>query len=189
MQLGVEKHELNSGSMRVEMLQNQLNETKKALAKYDDGGVGEYVIALKNVPALARQLAHYTREVKLLETICAFLRQQVEQEKIAEQRDLPSLQILDEAETPLRRSSPRRGQMLILGTVSGFALSILLVLVLRYRDDIRANPLAHTKFINFSRAIRSGKRAKLVEIPVTQTAHTSSLEHAPAITDREQVRS
>lgn len=187
MQVGVEKHELNAGSNRVEMLQAQLNEARKALAKFDDGGVGEYVIALKNVPVLARQLAHYTREVKLLETICAFLRQQVEQEKIAEQKDLPSLQVLDEAEVPLRRSSPRRGQMLILGLVIGFAISNILVLVLRYREDLRNKPWEHTRFLNFAHALRKGRKARVVEIPHGSTAHTSSLEHIHA--ERETARS
>jgi tyrosine-protein kinase Etk/Wzc len=177
MQVGVEKHELNSGSTRVEMLQSQLDEARKALAKYDDGGVGEYVIALKNVPELARQLAHYTREVKLLETISAFLRQQVEQEKIAEQKNLPSLQILDIAEAPLKRSFPRRGQMLILGVIVGFALSNIVVLIVRYAKEVKERPHEHTKILNFTRTLRGGRRAKLVSVHPQATATTSSLEH------------
>jgi tyrosine-protein kinase Etk/Wzc len=185
MQVGVEKHELNAGSTRVEMLESQLSEARKALAKYDDGGVGEYVIALKSVPALARQLAHYTREVKLLETISAYLRQQVEQEKINEQKNLPSLQILDVAEAPLKRSSPRRAQMLLLGTVVGFAFSMILVLILRYRNEVRERPWEHTKLLNFTRTLRSGKKAKL--LPTQPTAHTSSLQDIES-TEQQSVR-
>ena len=170
-QLGVEEKELNSNSLRIQMLRDQLTEARAALAKYNDGGVGEYVIALKDVPQLARQLAHFTREVKLLETISAYLRQQVEQERIAEQRDLPSLQVLDTAAMPDKRSSPRRGQMLLIGLIAGLALSNITVVILRYRNDLREKPEQHTKFLNFTRALRGGKNTPLA------VAHTSSLDH------------
>lgn len=176
-QLGVEQKELNANSIRIRMLQDRLSEAKHALSKYDAGGIGEYVLALKDVPALARQLAHYTREVKLLETICAFLRQQVEQERIAEQRDLPSLQILDVAEAPEKRSSPKRGQMLILGMIIGFVASSVTVMILRFKSQVRTNPEEHIRFLNFTRALRRGKNAKLIDVNAIETAQTSSLEH------------
>lgn len=174
MQIAVEERELNSNSTRVELLRAQLSEAKRALSKYDAGGVGEYVIALNTVPTLARQLAHYTREVKLLETMSAFLRQQWEQEKIAEQRDLASLHVLDVAQEPMRRSSPRRGQMGILGFVIGLALSAFAVVIRRYRDDLRARPWAHSTFLNFTHALRRGKKAKLVTIDNASVAYGAS---------------
>jgi tyrosine-protein kinase Etk/Wzc len=187
-QLGVEEKELNANSVRIQMLRDQLSEAKQALAKYDAGGVGEYVIALNEVPALARKLAHYTREVKLLETISAFLRQQVEQERIAEQKDLPSLHVLDKATVPEKRSFPRRAQMLVLGLVVGIVLSNILVIILRYRDDLRARPHEHTKFLNFTRTLRAGKRGRImVTPPVPTPASTSSINEVQFKDSRAEV--
>ena len=100
MQLRVEERELAPNSARIQTLRSQLEEIKRELKKYDEGGVSDYIMAFKDVPTLARQLASLTREVKLLETLSAYLRQQLEQERINEQRDLPTLQVLDPAVVP-----------------------------------------------------------------------------------------
>src|SRR5438046_10412373 len=95
MQRNVEEHELGPGSPRIQTIQAAIDAAKVELQKYDDGGAGDYVLALKNVPALSRELAGNLREVKVLEQVTGFLRQELEQDRITEQRDLPSLPVLD----------------------------------------------------------------------------------------------
>jgi uncharacterized protein involved in exopolysaccharide biosynthesis len=149
MQLGVEEREMSPNSAHTQMLRAQLEETKRELKKYDVGGVGDYVMAFKDVPTLARELANLTREVKLLETLSAYLRQQLEQERINEQRDLPTLQVLDAAIVPMRRSSPSRYSMLLLGLFAGFLASVLYVAVRNYYAQVAANPEEHARYLNF----------------------------------------
>lgn len=163
MQIAVEERELNPNSTRIEMLRAQLEEAKSALKKYDEGGVGDYVIALNNVPALARTLAGYTREVKLLEQISAYLRQQLETEKINEQRDLPSLQVLDAAIPPEKRSSPSHGMSLLLGIVIGSILSALYLVSRTYRDRLRAEPENHRHFLTLMSALRGREVAAAID--------------------------
>jgi tyrosine-protein kinase Etk/Wzc len=158
MQLGVEERDMTPNSGRAQMLRSQLEETKRELKKYDEGGIGDYVMAFKDVPTLARQLAKITREVKLLETLSAYLRQQLEQERINEQRDLPSLQVLDAAITPEKRSSPSRFSMLFIGLFSGLIASILYVAIRNYYDQIATNPQEHSRYLNFI-AMLKGKRS------------------------------
>jgi len=163
MQLGVEQRDLNPNSTRIETIRAQLEEAQTALKKYDEGGVGEYVIALDKVPALARTLANYTREVKLLEQISAFLRQQLETEKINEQKDLPSLQILDSAIPPEKRSSPNRILMLVLGTVLGFVIAAVYATAQSYKTRVRTEPERHQHVIGFLNAIKRGKQPMNLE--------------------------
>jgi len=158
-QLSVEQRELNPSSNRIDMLKGQLEGAQAALKKYDDGTVGQYSLALKSVPELSRKFAGYTREIKLLEQVSAYLRQQLEQERINEQRDLPSLQVLDHALPASRKSSPRRLMMLILGGIVGFAISMLYVIIRTYVDRVRTNPEEHRKFLGFTNSLRYGKRA------------------------------
>ncbi len=149
MQLGVEERELSGNSGRVELIRAQLEEAKRQLKKYDEGGVGDYVVALNSVPELARNLAGLLREVKMLETVSAYLRQQLETERINEQRNLPTLNVLDPAVVPDRKSSPRRLTMLLIGLFSGLVLSVLFVCLKKYKENVRSNPDEHTKYITF----------------------------------------
>jgi hypothetical protein len=157
MQLGVEEREMAPNSSRIQSLRAQLEEVKRELKKYDEGGISDYVMAFKDVPTLTRQLAGLTREVKLLETLSAYLRQQLEQERINEQRDLPTLQVLDAAIMPDRRSSPSRFSMLFLGLFVGFLTSLLYVVIRSYYAGVALHPQEHVRYLNFI-AMLTGRR-------------------------------
>ena len=157
MQLAVEERDLAPNSGRVQTLRAQLEEVTRALKKYDEGGVGDYVMAFKDVPTLTRELAGITREVKLLETLSAYLRQQLEQERINEQRDLPTLQVLDPAIAPDKRSSPSRLNMLLIGLFVGLLASVIYVAIRNYYAHVSSNPEEHARYVNFV-AILTGKR-------------------------------
>ena len=163
MQLAVEERDLTPNSGRIQLLRAQLEEAKRELRKYDQGGVGDYVMAFKDVPTLTHQLANLTREVKLLETLSAYLRQQLEQERINEQRDLPTLQVLDAAIAPDRRSSPSRFSMLLIGLFSGFILSIIYIAIRNYYDNVALNPEEHARYLNFV-AMLKGKKQQPIAI-------------------------
>jgi len=162
MQLAVEERELAPNSARIQTLRSQLEEYKRELKKYGEGGVSDYVMAFKDIPALARRLAGLTREVKLLETLSAYLRQQLEQERINEQRDLPTLQVLDPAIVPDRRSSPSRYSMLMLGLFSGFLASVLYSLIRNYYSQVASNPDEHARYLNFIAMLKGKRGSKTV---------------------------
>lgn len=157
MQLAVEEREMTANSARASMIRAQLEEAKMQLRRYDDGSIGEYSIALNKVPTLTRKLAKLMREVKLLETISAFLRQQLEQEKLNEQRNIPTFNLLDTAVTPIRKSSPKRSAMLILGAIAGIVLSGIYISIRTYRENVRLYPEEHQRYWNFKRAMRGTK--------------------------------
>jgi uncharacterized protein involved in exopolysaccharide biosynthesis len=164
MQLQVEERELGPNSPRIKTLKAELEAAQEQLDKYDNGGAnghaaGEYVVALKNAPTLSRQLAGYLREVKVLEQVSGYLRQQLEQEKISEQRDLPSLQVLDAAMPPTGRSSPNRITYSIIGILLGFTIGLFLVYSKRFVRDVRDRPDVHYRLINVMNSIRRGSRA------------------------------
>ncbi|MDP4220690.1 MAG: hypothetical protein Q8916_01420 [Bacteroidota bacterium] len=162
MQLAVEEREMNPSSARVQTLRAQLEEVKRELKKYDEGGAGDYIMAFKDVPSLGRELANLTREVKLLETLSAYLRQQLEQERINEQRDLPTLQVLDAAIAPDRRSSPSRYSMLLIGLFSGLLASVLYIAIRNYYANVASNPEEHARYLNFVTMLKGKRRSRPV---------------------------
>jgi tyrosine-protein kinase Etk/Wzc len=157
MMLGVEERELTPNSSRVSMLRAQLEEAKHQLSKFDDGSVGEYAIALTKAPELTRKLAKLMREVKLLETISAFLRQQLEQDKLNEQKSVPTFNVLDSAVIPLRKSSPKRSVMLLLGIAAGIVLSGIYISVRSFQDSVRKHPEDHLRLARFRQVLRRNR--------------------------------
>jgi tyrosine-protein kinase Etk/Wzc len=154
MQRTVEAHELGPNSPQIQALGAEVDAAQQELNKYDSGGAGEYVLALKNAPALSRELAGYLREVKVLEQVSAYLREELEQERVSEQRDLPSLQVLDAAQVPTERSSPSRTLFAIIGLLLGLVFGLGLTGFQMFTSDVRARPDVHYRLLNVLRAMR-----------------------------------
>jgi tyrosine-protein kinase Etk/Wzc len=178
MQIDVEQHELGANSPRLKLLREQADAAKSQLAKFDDGGAGDYIIALRNAPALSRELAGLLRETKVLEQVCVYLRQQFEEQRINEERDLPSLQVLDKAQTPLVPVSPNKKLYALAGLLLGLLGSVAYIRVSTYVRDVRERPGQHWRIVNVARTVRHGKRATLLE-PM-QTAAGAPREAATA---------
>jgi tyrosine-protein kinase Etk/Wzc len=163
MQISVEEHELGPASPRIKALEQERDAAKAQLAKYDEGGAGDYIIALRNAPALSRELAGLLREVKVLEQVGVYLRQQYEEQRISEERDLPSLQVLDRALPPNGPSSPNRKMYALVGLLLGLIGSTAYVYVARFVRDVRDRPEVHWRLVNVGRTVRHGKGATLLE--------------------------
>jgi capsule polysaccharide export protein KpsE/RkpR len=159
MQRTVEAHELGPNSPQIQALAAEEDATQEELNKYDSGGAGEYVLALNSAPALSRELAGYLREVKVLEQVSAYLREELEQERVSEQRDLPSLQVLDAAQVPTERSSPSRTLFAVIGLLLGLVFGLGLTGFQMFASDVRARPDVHYRLLNILRAMRLNRTA------------------------------
>ena len=175
MQRNVEARELGPHDPRIRALDAEKEAAQEELNKYDSGGVGEYVLALNSAPELSREMAGYLREVKVLEQVTAYLRGELEQDRISEQRDLPSLQVLDAALPPTGPSSPNRKLYAITGLLLGLTLSIVLTTLEHFYRDVRERPLAHYRLINVWASIRYGNRAELLVPMQPQTTYITDV--------------
>jgi tyrosine-protein kinase Etk/Wzc len=103
----------------------------------------EIYIPFAQVPELGIELARVMRDVKVQETVYSLLTQQLEQAKIAEARDMPTVQALDKAVPADRKSKPKiRFNMAIAGITSLF-VGILFAFFLEYVAGVKQTPLAH----------------------------------------------
>ncbi len=66
-------------------------------------------------------------------------RQQIEQAKLQEHNDIPTLKILDAPRVPTLAVWPRKKLIVIAATMLGFILACLLALTLDFRDEIKNN--------------------------------------------------
>lgn len=103
-------------------LKKKLNQLQQEYDKFDIES-DDYLVAFSEVPELGMRLSKLIRTVKIKNEVYLLLQQQYYKERIQENRDVPTIDILDEAIPPEKHSSPR----LIYSTVVGSVFALLLV--------------------------------------------------------------
>lgn len=145
----------------INQLQVQIAELRRELGKLEQremAGIGvgrsshsasstKVLPSFEEAPALARDLLRLTRQVKVEEAVYGMLIGMLEQVKIAEVRDLPTIQVLDSAVPPERKSRPKvLFNLLIAGAVS-LVLGLLLVFFFNYLETLKAQEVAAVSLI------------------------------------------
>jgi uncharacterized protein involved in exopolysaccharide biosynthesis len=123
-EIGLLEPNLKDDNKTLVALRKKLSELKQEYDKFEVG-TEDYLIAFESVPELGMELAQLLREVKIQSEVYLLLQQQYYREKIQENRDLPTIEILDEAIPPLKTSSPR---IIYSSVVSGIFIFMLLSL-------------------------------------------------------------
>jgi uncharacterized protein involved in exopolysaccharide biosynthesis len=97
-------------------LRKRLNQLQAEYDKFDIDS-DDYLLAFSNVPELGMQLSKLFRTVKIKNEVYLLLQQQYYKERIQENRDVPTIDVLDEAIPPKKQVSPRLGYTTAVGSV------------------------------------------------------------------------
>jgi tyrosine-protein kinase Etk/Wzc len=127
-ELGLLEPNLREDNKSLLALKNKLNNLQEQYNKMEMGSQ-DYLVAFREVPELGKQLANLLREVKIQNEVYTMLQQQYYKEKIQENKDLPTVEILDEAIPPLTSSSPRIVFVAILGGIFLFLCASLIFII------------------------------------------------------------
>ncbi len=103
----------------------------------------EIYIPFAQVPELGLELARLMRDAKVQETVYTLLTQQLEQAKIAEARDMPTVQALDKAIPADRKSKPKTIFNMAIAGITSLFMGLLLAFFLEYVAGVKQSPLAH----------------------------------------------
>lgn len=97
------------GAPQVENVKIQLKEYEDKINKIKkEGQKDSYLLAIGSLPRKATNYLRHFREVEINSAVLEFLIPLYEQAKFEEQKDVPVLQILDEAVPPAKKSFPPR---------------------------------------------------------------------------------
>ncbi|GAB4294972.1 MAG: hypothetical protein Kow0098_16920 [Ignavibacteriaceae bacterium] len=135
-ELGYLKNSLKGNNKTVLALNEKLQQLNKQYSKMESGGE-DYLVAFGDVPELGREFAELMREIKIQNEVYILLQQQYYKEKIQENRDLPTVDILDEAIPPLKPVSPRIIYSTVLGSVFIFLLVSLVLIIQAKKHQIK----------------------------------------------------
>ena len=147
-QLRVMQGFVTDANPEVTVLKRRIEEMSLQLGQmqYGDGlrersrGNGQrrnFEVPFSDVPELGLELGRMTREVKIRETLLTLLVQQLEQIRIAEEKDIPVVLVLDRAVAASRHAKPRLKLNLAIGLVGGFLAGCVLALCVERTGMLR----------------------------------------------------
>lgn len=123
------KTDAGESSRLYNSLNQKLQELKSQYTRFETGSE-DYVLAFQDVPALGKQLAGLLREVRIQNEVYVLLQQQYYKERIQENKNIPTVQVLDAAIPPKKKSEPKIIFSTIISTFFVFSILILFFLVL-----------------------------------------------------------
>ncbi len=130
-QLSAMRYSMTDQSPEVKSLLAGITRMKGQLAAMSGAG-GGVIPSAGSVPSIGMEYVRRLRELKTQEALFEQLTKQYEMAKINEARDSSSLQVLDEAVTPLRKSKSKRALIVILSTVTAFFCALFWVFIKEY---------------------------------------------------------
>jgi len=120
-ELGVLLSSQTEQNPEVKMLRQGIAEIKEQVRKLEQSPAGKRVsddifITTSEVPDLGVQYARLMRDFKIQETLFELLTKQYEVAKISETKNMSTIQVLDLAQPPDRKSKPRRSLIVLIVT-------------------------------------------------------------------------
>ena len=148
----IAKKTMSSNHPDLEKLHLKLLELKKQVQKIETGtnlDSSRYVVPFEKLPDLGLQYAFLLRDVEVQKAIYKLLVQQLEQAKIQEARDTPTIQILDAPVEPELKSKPKRAIIVIVAAIFSVFVSFFIIFIFEYINRLqKIDPYSHQKLIN-----------------------------------------
>jgi len=120
-------------------LKSRIKEIKKQLDTWEFGNQKENPeeekaldVPFSQVPTMSMELARLDREVRIQSAVFELLTNQYEQYKIQETRGTPTIQVLDKAFPPEKRSKPKRAVLVGLAGIMSLVTSVVFAFGLEY---------------------------------------------------------
>lgn len=127
-EIGYLRSNLREDSKEMQSLRKKLEQLQDQYSRMEMGNQ-DYLLAFREVPELGKELATLFREVKIQNEVYMLLQQQYYKERIQENKDLPTVEVLDAAIPPLRKSSPKTVLSTIAGGIFVFLLMSFIVII------------------------------------------------------------
>lgn len=157
-QLASLRNTMTDENSDVKTLQAGIARLKSQLGAMSGSGGSDVIPAVGNLPGLGVEYVRKMRELKTQEAIFEQLTKQYEVAKISEAKDSSSVQVLDDAVAPLKKSKPKRSLIVILAGVTAFFASIFIVFIQEYFAKLPSEDAAIIRDIRNSLRFRPRDR-------------------------------
>lgn len=150
--VGKDHPEYKITKLKLRMLRKKLNE--RVFNSHPDSSDRQLSLfpVFENMPDLSIRYIQLEMELELQTSLHAFLVQQLEEAKIKETRDTPTLHIIDKAIPQIKRSSPKRFLLVVSAGIITILLSVFFAFVY---ESLLKMKITHPDEFSKLRSIRS----------------------------------
>lgn len=127
--------ENNPQRNELEMTINALESQRKGLT---DEHLSDILIPLGQAPELGLEFVRLKRNLAIQEKLFEFITQQYEEAKIEESKNTPTVQLLDPADIPQKRSKPHRTKIVFIAFGIGTIASFILLAIIEYFSYLKS---------------------------------------------------
>jgi len=134
------RRNLDESHSEVKKVKYNLMELQKQLEKIETGvnlNDGEYLIPFSEIPDLKLRLTFLTRDLEVQKALYKLLTEQYEQAKIQEAKDTPTIQVLDKAVPPQKRSKPKRRIIVMIAAILSLFVSGFVIFSSEYYQNLK----------------------------------------------------
>ena len=117
---------------QMQTIKAEIGGLRRQLTDAQEGTLRDIFIPTNRIPDLSLQYARLLRDAKVQETLFELLTQQYELARIQEAKDSPTIQVLDLATVPEKKSGPKRGLIVALATLSALVLTSIWAFIAEY---------------------------------------------------------
>ena len=125
-------------------VKRNLEAIRKELDRFESTGQNGFgpgfSVPLNKMPEVSVELMRRMRDVEVYNQVYGFVVQQLEQARVMEKKDTPTLEVIDRAVPPQKKAWPRRGFTVISAVIVGLILGFIFSLLLEYRYQVERNP-------------------------------------------------
>ncbi len=149
-ELGVKRKVLGSDSPEITRLVVEIDQLNKAFNEMITGGggskKGDIFIPFAETPSVGLSYARLFRDVQIQTELEKVLLPLLEQARLQEQRETPSIAVIDKGVVPTKKSKPPRMLIALIGLLSSFILSSVVALMVEHLHNVKAtNPERYEK--------------------------------------------
>lgn len=138
-QLATVSRQFTDNSQEVKTIRSSIDKLKQEIRKIEGEGGGGAIPNVGTVPSLGQEYLRIMREFKIQEAIVELLSKQYEMTDLSESKDVVSMQILQKARIPDKKSRPKRSIIIISMTIISFIGSILFVFIVEATSHMSAD--------------------------------------------------
>lgn len=149
-QLANLRRQFTDTSQEVKSINTSITNLKSQISKLESNRPGYTIPNIGSIPSLGEKYVRLTRDFKIQETLVELLTKQYEMAKLAEQKNVSTIQVLQKAQIPDRKSKPQKSVIVMLATVAALMTSVFAAYIVNYYNKLTDDKRNFIKkFVNF----------------------------------------
>jgi len=162
-EVGVKKKIYGDNSEEIRIIASEVEQLNKKVNEMFDGNKDQTIesvfIPFKKTPQLGLQYLRLYRNVKIYTEVIKVIVPMLEQARLQERRESPSIVVVDKATAPEKKERPKRS-LYVIGVFLGLlSISAIYIFLSEHLNDIRIhNPERYQKIAHFSETLNGDIR-------------------------------